>query len=98
MYDTSSGKHHSLPEMNEKRGGCSAVASFTLETRSSCSFEKFTDALFAVGCVRSLNTFEGYSFESHRWIDMPPMREPRRFCSMVVAPVEFDTFREHMIE
>ena len=98
MYDTSSGKHHSLPEMNEKRGGCSAVASFTLETRSSCSCEKFTDALFAVGCVRSLNTFEGYSFESHRWIDMPPMREPRRFCSMVVAPVEFDTFREHMIE
>ena len=98
MYDTSSGKHHSLPEMNEKRGGCSAVASFTLETRSSCSFEKFTDALFVVGNERRLNTFEGYSFESGRWMDMPPMREPRRFCSMVVAPVEFDTFREHMIE
>ena len=98
MYNTSCGEHHSLPEMNEKRGCCSAVISFTLETRSNCSSEKFTDALFAVGSVRSLNTFEGYSFESHRWIDMPLTREPRRFCSMVVAPVEFDTFREHMME
>ena len=95
MYDTSSGEYHSLPEMNEKRGGCSAAISFTFETRSSCSSEKFTDALFVVGNERSLNTFEGYSFESGRWIDMPPMREPRRFCSMVVAPVEFDTFIEY---
>ena len=99
MYDTSSGEHHSLPEMNEKRGGCCAAISFTFETRSSCSSEKFTDALFVVGNERSLNTFEGYSFESRRWIDMPPMREPRRFCSMVVAPVEFETFIEYyMIE
>ena len=96
MYNTRSGEHHSLPEMNERRGGCAAVATFTLETRSSCSFEKFTNALFAVGSVRSVNTFEGYSFESHRWTDMPPMRERRSFCSMVVAPVEFDTFREHI--
>ena len=98
MYDTRSGEHHSLPEMNDKRGGCSAVASFTLETRSSCSSEKFTDALFAVGSVRSLNTVEGYSFESHRWTDMPPTRKARGFCSTVVAPIEFDTFIEHMIE
>ena len=98
MYDTRSGEHHILPEMKDKRGGCSAVASFTLETRSSCSSEKFTDALFAVGSVRSLNTVEGYSFESHRWTDMPPTREARGFCSMVVAPIEFDTFIEHMIE
>ena len=88
-YPIREGGLHALPQMNERRGGCSAVISLTLESGGSCSSEKVTDALFALGSVRSLNTVEGYSFESHRWIDMPPMREPRGFCSMVVAPIEF---------
>ena len=88
-YPIREGELHALPQMNERRGGCSAVISLTLERGGSRSSERFTDALFALGSVRSINTVEGYSFESHRWIDMPPMREPRGFCSMVVAPIEF---------
>ena len=88
-YPIRAGELHALPQMNERRGGCSAVISLTLERGGSCSSETFTDALFALGSVRSISTVEGYSFESHRWIDMPPMREPRGFCSMVVAPIEF---------
>ena len=88
MYDIRSGGRHALPQMNEKRGGCSAVTCFTLETRSSSSSERLTGALFVVGSVRSLNTVEGYSVASHRWIDMPPTREARGFCSMLVAPIK----------
>ena len=82
MYDTSSGELCSLPQMSEERAGCSAAISITLDTGG------FTDALFVLGSVRSLNTVEGFSFGSHRWIDMPPMREARGFCSMVTAPIE----------
>ena len=89
MYPAHARGLHAFSQMNERRGGCSAVISLTLERGGSSSSETFTDALFALGSVRSVNTVEGYSFESHRWIDMPPMREPRGFCSMVVAPIEF---------
>ena len=89
MYPACGGGLHTLPQMNERRGGCSAVISLALERGDSCSFERFTDALFVVGSARRLNTVEGYSFESRRWINMPPMIERRGFCSMVVAPVEF---------
>ena len=82
MYDTRSGERHDLPQMSEERGGCSAAISFTLDTGG------FTDALFVLGSVRSVNTVERFSFGSHRWIDMPPTREARGFCSIVIAPIE----------
>ena len=82
MYDTCSGERRNLPQMSEERGGCSAAISFTLDTG------RYTDALVVLGNMRSLNTVEGYSFGSHRWINMHPTREARGFCSMVVAPME----------
>ena len=82
MYDTRSGGRRSLPQMSEERGGCTAAISIIFDTSG------FTDALFVLGSMRSLNTVEGYSFGSHRWIDMPPTSEAREFCSMVIAPIE----------
>ena len=80
MYDTRSGERHDLPQMSEERGACCAAISFTLDTGG------YTDALFVAGSVRSVNTVERFSFGSHRWIDMPPTREARGFCSIVNAP------------
>ena len=82
MYDTNSEERRSLPQMSEERGGCSAAISFAFDTGG------FTDALFVLGSVRSVSTVEGFSFGSHRWIDMSPTREARGFCSMVIAPIE----------
>ena len=82
MYDTSSGERRSLPQMSEERGGCSAAISIIFDA------DRFTDTLFVLGSVRSVNTVEGFSFGSHRWIDMPPTREAREFCSVVVAPMQ----------
>ena len=82
MYDTRSGERRSLPQMSEERGGCSAAISIIFDT------DRFTDTLFVLGSVRSVNTVEGFSFGSHRWTDMPPTREAREFCSVVVAPMQ----------
>lgn len=90
MYDTGSGKDHSLPQMNEKRGGCSAAISFTFERSGSCSSEKFTDAFLVLGSVQGLEPVEVYSFASNKWVHLLSTREGRSYCSMVVAPMEFE--------
>jgi hypothetical protein len=89
-YDTESGETTRLPRMTQKRGGCCAVNTPTVDTSSACSSDTSTDTLVALASLRSLNTVERYDFHSHAWQDMPPTREAREFCTAVVSPVNFE--------
>ena len=87
-YDTLSGEHHSLPQMNEISGPCSAVIGVTLDTSASCPSDTYSDTLVVLGCPSSPNTVEGYNFDTHTWRAMAPTRVARKFCSVVAVPVE----------
>ena len=89
-YDTESGETTRLPRMTQKRGGCCAVNTPTVDTSSACSSDTSTDTLVALASLRNLNTVERYNFRSHAWQDMPPTREAREFCTAVVSPVNFE--------
>jgi hypothetical protein len=89
-YDTESGETTRLPRMTQKRGGCCAVNTPTVDTSSACSSDTSTDTLVALASLRNLNTVERYDFHSHAWQDMPPTREAPEFCTAVVSPVNFE--------
>ncbi|CAB3991076.1 kelch motif family [Paramuricea clavata] len=89
-YDTESGETTRLPHMTQKRGGCCAVNTPTVDTSSDCSSDTSTDTLVALASLRSLNTVERHDIHSHAWQDMPPTREAREFCTAVVSPVNFE--------
>ena len=89
-YDTESGETTRLPRMTQKRGGCCAVNTPTVDTSSACSSDTSIDSLVALESLRNLNTVERYDFHSHAWQDMPPTREAREFCTAVVSPVNFE--------
>ena len=89
-YDIESGETTRLPRMTQKRGGCCAVNTPTVDTSSACSSDTSTDTLVALASLRNLNTVERYDFHSHAWQDMPPTREAREFCTAVVSPVNFE--------
>ncbi len=88
-YDTQSGEMRRLSSMRQKRGGCCAVLSPTVDTSAGCSSDTPTDTLIALGSLQQLNTVESYDFHSHVWRDMPPTREAREFCTAVVSPTNF---------
>ena len=89
-YDTESGETTRLPRMTQKRGGCCAVNTRTVDTSSACSSDTSIGTLVALASLRNLNTVERYDFHSHAWQDMPPTREPRELCTAVVSPVNFE--------
>ena len=78
MYNTRSGQHHILPQMNKIRGPCSAIISLTLDTSGSCSTDTSSDTLVVLGCPSSPNTVEGYNFA------MPPTIQAREFCQWLL--------------
>ncbi len=86
-YDTQSGEMRRLSSMRQKRGGCCAVLSPTVDTSAGCSSDTPTDILVALGSLQQLKTVEGYDFHSHAWRDLPPTREAREFCTAVVSPI-----------
>ena len=88
-YDTQSGEMRRLSPMRQKRGGCCAVLSPTVDTSAGCSSNTPTDTLVALGNLQQLNTVESYDFHSHAWRDMPPTREARELCTAVVSPINF---------
>ena len=89
-YDTESGETTRLPRMTQRRGGCCAVNTPTVDTSNACSSDTSTDTLVALASLRNLNTVERYDFHSHAWQDMPPTREARELCTAVVSPVNFE--------
>ncbi len=88
-YDTQSGEMRRLSPMRQKRGGCCAVLSPTVDTSAGCSSDTPTDTLVALGSLQQLNTVESYDFHSHAWRDMPHTREARELCTAVVSPKLF---------
>ena len=88
-YDTQSGEMRRLSPMRQKRGGCCAVLSPTVDTSAGCSSDTPTDTLVALGSLQQLNSVESYDFHSHAWRDMPPTREARELCTVVVSPKNF---------
>ncbi len=88
-YDTQSGEMRRLSPMRQKRGGCCAVLSPTVDTSAGCSSDTPTDTLVALGSLQQPNTVESYDFHSHVWRDLPPTREARELCTAVVSPKLF---------
>ena len=64
-YDIESGETTRLPRMTQKRGGCCAVNTPTVDTSSACSSDTSNDTLVALASLRNLNTVERYDFHSH---------------------------------
>jgi hypothetical protein len=52
-YDIESGETTRLPRMKEKRGGCCAVNTPTVDTSSACSSDTSTDTLVALASLRN---------------------------------------------
>ena len=88
-YDIESGEMRRLSPMRQKRGGCCAVLSPTVDTSAGCSSDTPTYTLVALGSLQQLNTVESYDFHSHAWRDMPSPREARELCTAVVSPKLF---------